>query len=609
MRSRGLILAQAALLTAAAMPRVPGDPLPAPPVSGLVGPASADGPQPTAAATGAGEAARPRLGVADSMTATRAVVGTAPAGDRAAPEVIGWGQPIRVELARREFEPVQLVIEASPQAPLEDLAVTVGPLRRVETGLSPGRAVRRWLGALPLNRRRGRALDVWPAGHIALWHVATVEVYNLWEPHQSLGWFPDPLMPVDGPFAVPAGGRRVVWVCFHAPPDLGSGIYRGRLTVTAGGRAVGQVEVEVTVWDFALPIEQNFALVIPIWGGHLEAMYPGSQTPERRQAYLDMLYDHRVAPIALDLDDDREVEHAIARGVRDFNLACFPRDSVARETAVRVGGIAARWREKGWDRQTRPYVLLGDEAPREDYAHLREQGRLIAEVAPGVARRWTVHDQMFGQVPWIAEQMRGLADTAIPAAAPCYPVENLTRAFREAGFGVWWYHVAAHFYIPSGDTIAEARLSLWRHWKYHVPGQLHWGMTYWGDTNIRGQDGRTWPDIPWDTRDSRAGDGYLVYPAPGGTACWPSIRLEQLRDGIEDYEYFHLLEELTRRLEETAPAQRTEGRRAENRRLLAMEEGPIASYTEYPVRPEVYRACRARLARAIIAARRLLGED
>jgi hypothetical protein len=508
------------------------------------------------------------------------------AGERIQGEAVAREKPIRVELAGNEFEPVQVVIEAPAGQDLPDVAVTLGPLRQ-----------------------SGSRARTWPRDDISLWRVGEVEVYDLWEPHQSLGWYPDPLLPLREPLTLDAGQRLTVWVRFFACSQLPSGTYQGELEVASAGKVLRRLPVEVTLWDFTVPTEQHFTLSIPIWGGHLEAMYPGSQTPERRRAYLDMLYDHRVAPFPL---DENEIEHAMERGVRDFNLACFPRDGISPETAQGVGKTAARRREKGWDRRAGAYVLLGDEAPRECYPYIQEQGRLVGELAPSVARRFTVHDQMFGQVPWIVEQMRDRADTVIHAAAHCYPVDSLTRSFRDAGFGVWWYHVAEHFYIPSGggSQMAQGRLALWRHWEYQVPGQLHWGMTYWGDANIAGQDGRKWPDIPWDTKGSRGGDGYLVYPAPGGEACWPSLRLEQLRDGVEDYEYFILLKDLTEGLEKQSQRGRGEkiaARLEENRRLLALDDALVKTYTEYDHRPEAYRDYRRRLAKAIVATERYEG--
>ena len=45
------------------------------------------------------------------------------------------------------------------------------------------------------------------------------------------------------------------------------------------------------------------------------------------------------------------------------------------------------------------------------------------------------------------------------------------------------------------------------------------------------------------------GMGNLVYPGPGGIIR-PSLRLENLRDGIEDYELYKLLEQRIAKLEQ-----------------------------------------------------------
>lgn len=363
-----------------------------------------------------------------------------------------------------------------------------------------------------------------------------------------------------------------------------------------------RLPVEVTVGGFTLSVEQHFALTIPIWGGQMDAMYPGSQTPERRRAYLDMLYDHRVAPFPL---ADEEIPHAIERGVREFNLVCFGKDGVEPEKAKHVAEQAARWHEKGWDKLARMYVLLGDETPRDNYPYLREQGRLVGEGAPSVARRFTVSPEMIQDIGWIGQQMRGRADTLILGISPGV-ADRLSQNVRATGLGLWWYYVAGHYYIPMDK--AEARVVLWRHWKYQVPGQLHWGMTYWGDANIAGRDGKKWPEIPWDTKGCRSGDGYLVYPAPGGAAFWPSVRLEQLRDGIEDYEYFHLLKGLTDRLASKGnPA--VVARVAENRRFLSLDDSLVKSYTEYTQDLVAYRAYRQRIAQAIVATQALVEKD
>ena len=67
-------------------------------------------------------------------------------------------------------------------------------------------------------------------------------------------------------------------------------------------------------------------------------------------------------------------------------------------------------------------------------------------------------------------------------------------------------------------------------------GLLYWAADYWSadpwsDVEYRSEGGQAWP-----------GEGLLVYPgAPAGVAgVVPSIRLKQVRDGVEDYDLLAL---------------------------------------------------------------------
>ena len=60
----------------------------------------------------------------------------------------------------------------------------------------------------------------------------------------------------------------------------------------------------------------------------------------------------------------------------------------------------------------------------------------------------------------------------------------------------------------------------------------------------------TWPDFPWIGHSFRVndgqrfvtGDGQLVYPGKN-MELYPSLRLVNIRDGIEDYECFYQLKQ------------------------------------------------------------------
>jgi hypothetical protein len=93
----------------------------------------------------------------------------------------------------------------------------------------------------------------------------------------------------------------------------------------------------------------------------------------------------------------------------------------------------------------------------------------------------------------------------------------------------------------------DARILGWLSWKNGVSGFEYWAANSWGDNLKRLGDKpyittvevESWKANTFGTYN---GDGYLVYPGPNGSVL-SSIRLECLRDGIEDYEMLALLRE------------------------------------------------------------------
>ena len=78
--------------------------------------------------------------------------------------------------------------------------------------------------------------------------------------------------------------------------------------------------------------------------------------------------------------------------------------------------------------------------------------------------------------------------------------------------------------------LIETRLMHWLNYRYNLRGYLHWGFNEWTDDPI---------NQPGEHR----GDGWHVYPKPGGLL--DSLRWEQMRNGLQDYECLWLLENKT----------------------------------------------------------------
>ena len=155
------------------------------------------------------------------------------------------------------------------------------------------------------------------------------------------------------------------------------------------------------------------------------------------------------------------------------------------------------------------------------------------------------------------------------------------NAHARDGGGLWYYTCLA----PRGRypnrfidySLAKVRILHWINFRYGLRGFLHWGGNYWGpepfkDTQPVINEGRTY--LP-------PGDAYITYPNRLRRSLYSSIRLEQMREGIED---FGLLEELRKK----DPA------RAEQ---IAAEA--VRSFTDYVRDPQRFREIHRKLLEAL----------
>lgn len=96
-----------------------------------------------------------------------------------------------------------------------------------------------------------------------------------------------------------------------------------------------------------------------------------------------------------------------------------------------------------------------------------------------------------------------------------------------------WFYTTGIFQATSYPNktidfpLIGTRIMHWLNYKYDISGYLHRGWNQW--TND-----------PFTIAGQHMGDGWHVYPAKDGVLN--SMRWEQMRNGIQDYEYFKLLE-------------------------------------------------------------------
>ena len=108
--------------------------------------------------------------------------------------------------------------------------------------------------------------------------------------------------------------------------------------------------------------------------------------------------------------------------------------------------------------------------------------------------------------------------------------------------------------------------------------------------NIKKKGEKKWPEVEWSDGKSR-GCGILIYPGPDYQVI-PGIRLANLRDGLEDYEYFHTLKKLSGKLKDRKLSEEVE-------KELEIESGIIKNIYEWTKDVSLLKKKRERIAELI----------
>jgi len=278
-------------------------------------------------------------------------------------------------------------------------------------------------------------------------------------------------------------------------------------------------------------------------------------------------------------------------------------------------GIESHLREKGW--LDKAYVYWFDEPDPKDYAYVMNGFAKLKKHAPGLRRMLTEQ---------VEKELSGGPNLWVPLT-PSLNVEGLDER-RAAGDQFWWYVCCgptapyATEFIDHPGT--ELRVWLWQTWAERVTGILIWETVYW-------TSGTAYPDkanpqnpyldpmcwvsdgelAPGTKRPWGNGDGRFLYPPPvaaDGKPAAPvldgpvdSVRLEMLRDGVEDYEYFAVL----KRLLEQKGAKLDPRARSNAEALLKVPAAVSAGLTTFTRDPAPIEAHRDALARAIVELQKL----
>ncbi len=498
--------------------------------------------------------------LADANADKQVVLGWAPAAKKIMrDEMPAWSQfPAEIAAAGNERESFQLVM--APLSPLKNVTVE----------------------ASELVSEKG---DKLPATAVAVNPIAYLEVKSNAFAYKEArpGMWPDVLMD-NAPFDLP---RRLqpYMITVSIPSGQRAGNYKGSLTVRADGIEPRTVEYTCCVFGFSLPVK-----------GELKTWFSMAFVPqdkELRRQYYDIFFDYRLNPVSMynvlnrDLPD--YAKYACIPAVEDLPY-CVSRGLNYLPFAYLwdYAGRSAPDKSQPWEfhdnyikdviavvRKMKP---IFEEAGVWDIAHVHgfdeimhkpdlRKERLAAAVKLCKALKAEFPDLKIGNIGKLMTIDNSLMDTWFMAPEKHKTFEPV---LKKGGFvGFYWAYQDPSFMLDQPGI--APRLCAWLTYKEGACGMGYYSTLRPHDVQLDRKASMEKHPKPLHSRcteacmmqnpptgldwtqdiyqavarraEGRNCDGKLFHPAPGGRLL-ASQRLVNIRDGIEDFEYFKLLEKL-----------------------------------------------------------------
>ena len=422
--------------------------------------------------------------------------------------------------------------------------------------------------------------------------------------------YPDPLLPVvDGGIRL-EGKNLPLWVSIEAPADARPGIYPGVLEIrNENSTQLQRIPLNITVRDFSLPERSQFRTcfflnrhsMIDYFGirNNWEAEKALSRkiirlSAENRLTLMPML-EHRpnwLRPLWTATADsegnyhfDFSRENELTRMILDefhgtgYNVSPSPTwdqyFGYMWITDPATGGdhrlnysmnspefekiyrqfLAAAWenaKKNNWERYA--YHYIWDESSGEEWNKLHLLSKQFAPELKNLAVGYNS-----SRMP---ENVRDAVDIWCPLTSNFKPEFIAERKRKHPDNESWAYVCVSpknRYNLFVDHEAFTHRALLWWCRSRQMQGLLYWGVCVWDRAAAACRAGKVWPEAVWEANQfpDANGDGYLLYPDRKNGEIYRSIRLAVLRDGLEDMEYFLMLDEMRKRVgNSTSPTDR-----------------------------------------------------
>ena len=382
--------------------------------------------------------------------------------------------------------------------------------------------------------------------------------------------YPDALVPLTE-FDIKDGNSQGFLLKIKAGKDTPAGLYESRVTVrNSDGKIAKVAKVYAEVWDFTLPDESSCATAFGlnsynIYGTH---NLPEGDDGKLYSIYYEYMLENRISAYHLPYEfDDPRVEDYIY----DPRVSAFCVDGCQSNfdalTDKQLAGLYEKYgNDETWNKKAYYYYVDEPNSP-EAITNLRLASERLDRLVPNAR-----HVTPIVTNPWYGEKdqvqvVEELTNLWCPISSFYTPYDksidysflNNARArslgkesidkygsaeerfasYKAQGDELWWYVCVipqapyANFFTNyQGEA---SRVLFWQQYMYDIDGCLYWSVNYWNGSEWRTSD-----------NDFYSGDGLLLYAGHRYGIYGPigSLRMEYIRDGIEDFEYLKMAEKV-----------------------------------------------------------------
>ena len=368
-------------------------------------------------------------------------------------------------------------------------------------------------------------------------------------------YYPDAIVPfAGGRFSISETAvNQPYYIQVYATPQTPAGKYTATITIKdndAGGKALCIFNISATVWNFTLPVTPSCDTAMGLEKGQIAAKHgvaaDSAEAQTLYEKYYEYLLSHKISAynIPVDILSDEADAYMSDPRVTSF---CIPYSGSDEQLVKYYTKVSSNpvWAAKGF------FYPIDEPSTAQAYTTYCQMTDRLARLCPGYNMvtpffkyKFTDSGTDFNSVT----QQKGRSNI----------ICSISNLFDEKGFAAdvaarvkdgdksWWYVCCG----PKGDYCnifthwegIQHRLLFWQQKQCNVTGLLYWSTSYWTDVDDVWTQALT---TPWTGKDS-FGDGSMFYNGNkvGINGPVSSLRLEAVTDGIDDYEYLTIAQQL-----------------------------------------------------------------